>query len=137
VGYSKMADEMEYEDCVLKVNKTYAANFKKKSEKAELDRCKCIVNYMYVELKAAISLNCTRKWENFKIGNYNKFDNDLIMIVEINFHKYLQRLIDERFVIAPLSLEDFLWISWNINYRISPIVSISTITASAILYCQQ
>ena len=44
-----MADEMEYEDCVLKVNKTYAANFKKKSEKAELDRCKCNVNYMYVE----------------------------------------------------------------------------------------
>ncbi|CAB4031483.1 KRI1 homolog, partial [Paramuricea clavata] len=35
-----MADIMEYEDCVLKVNKTYAAKFQKKSEKAELDRLK-------------------------------------------------------------------------------------------------
>ena len=35
-----MADEMEYEDCILKVNKTYAAKFQKQSEKAELDRCK-------------------------------------------------------------------------------------------------
>ena len=35
-----MADEMEYEDCVLKVNRTYAAKFQKQSEKAELDRCK-------------------------------------------------------------------------------------------------
>ena len=51
-----MADEMQYEDCVLKVNKTYAANFKKKSEKAELDRCKYYVSYIYNKVKGVILL---------------------------------------------------------------------------------
>ena len=39
---------MDLEDCVLKVNNTYAAKFKKRNEKAELDRCKltflCVFN---------------------------------------------------------------------------------------------
>ena len=56
-----MADEMEFEDCVLKVNQTYAANFKKKSEKAELDRCKCNVSYISNKLNGVILFIYTRK----------------------------------------------------------------------------
>ena len=45
--------------------------------------------------------------------------------VDIYFHKYLPRFIYDRFVIAPLSIEDFLWISWNIklsDFANSPLV---------------
>ena len=34
-----MADKMKYEKCALKINKKYAANFQKRSERAELDKC--------------------------------------------------------------------------------------------------
>ncbi|XP_046846378.1 protein KRI1 homolog [Xenia sp. Carnegie-2017] len=35
-----MADKMKYEKCALKINKKYAANFQKRSERAELDKLK-------------------------------------------------------------------------------------------------